>query len=165
MQPPGVRTTLDHNGKPGLGGTWEHGHRQHGGSVVHVDFHLLFGELSPTDASLLRAELKEKLHDAEAGLLKYGEKSWQGDVCVMEIAPMILELRFDDCEHYNQAIEEYETRKIRLYFSEPASVDSLLVMLSLRSKVPGPLGLMEQNQHAKEAEMLAYQHSSYKGIA
>lgn len=164
-QPPGVRSTRRGDGSHGLGGKWQQGHRRHGGSVVHTDFDELFQCLAPSDAALLKQEMRHKLKDAEAGSLIYSDDARDGDVCVMECAKMILELRFDDYGHYDAVDECYKTRKIRLYFSEPAMVEGVLVMLALRSKMPGPLGLEEQNHHAKEAEKFAYEHGDYEKIA
>lgn len=155
--PPGVRTTIRIDGSPGDGGTWRFAVRHENRSATD-DVHALLNQLAPSDRDLLIEEMQKKLDLGEAGLLQYGETLEDGQVCQMHCVSNVLELRFDDQNCFNAELDDFESRKIRIYFSEPERQRDSLVILSMKHKAPGPIGLPEQDAHAREASKLATDH-------
>lgn len=137
--PPGVRSCRD-------GGTWDFCRSAStGGNYVITEFERLATALAPADRELTRQELVVKLRRAEVGGLKFGTASAGADVTQMEVAPTVLELRLTTRRG------EGGDLLIRLYFTEPEERDRTLLALKLGWKRPGPLGLEEQNSHARSA--------------
>lgn len=156
--PPGVRTTLRADGSPGDGGTWQFADRNDRHSAKE-DVHALFDQLAPSDRALLMKEMEKRLGLGEAGRLLYGETLDDGQVCQMHCVTNVLELRFDDQNCFNFELDDYEPRKIRIYFSEPDRHLGSLIILSMKHKAPGPIGLDEQDEHARTASKLATDHA------
>lgn len=96
---------------------------------------------SEADGRLVKAELRSKMKRAEAGGLVFGKDR---DVNRMNVCPIVLEIRI----RKNIGTDDGD-RVIRLYFSEPAHVDGLLLASKLGYK--HPLGREEQDAHALEA--------------
>lgn len=155
--PPGVRTTLRLDGSPGDGGTWRFAVRHENKSATD-DVHALFDQLAPSDRDILIEEMQKKLDLGASGRLQYGETLEDGQVCQMHCVSNVLELRFDDQNCFNAELDDYESRKIRIYYCEPDRHLGSLIILSMKHKAPGPLGLEEQDAHAREASKLATEH-------
>lgn len=136
-QPPGVRSCRD-------GGTFDFCRSAStGGNYVMTEFERLASALASADLELTRQEMFVKLHRAEGGHLDFGTAAESADVTQMEIAPTVLELRLTTRRG------EGGDMLIRLYFTEPEERDHTLLGLKLGWKRPGPLGLEEQNRHAR----------------
>jgi hypothetical protein len=145
-QPPGVRSCRD-------GGKWDFcRNAASGGNYVMVEIGKLENALAPADGQLIRQELLVKMRRAEDGVLDYGSGAVGGDVELMGIAPTVLELRL------SSRPGEYGALLLRLYFTEPEGHERLLLALKLAWKRPGPLGLAEQNGHARTAARRADEH-------
>jgi hypothetical protein len=117
-----------------------------------VEIGQLENALAPADGQLIRQELLVKMRRAEDGVLNYGSGAVGGDVELMGIAPTVLELRLASRRG------EDGTLLVRMYFTEPEERDSVLLALKLAWKRPGPLGLAEQNGHARTAARRADEH-------
>jgi hypothetical protein len=145
-QPPGVRSCHD-------GGEWALcRNAANGGNYLMSEIAQLDGVLAPADRQLIRQELGMKWQRAKDGVLTYGAASDGGDVELMSVAPTVLELRMISRPGEHGAL------LIRLYFTEPEERDSILLALKLAWKRPGPLGLEEQNGHARVAARRADEH-------
>jgi hypothetical protein len=162
--PPGVRSCYQAPDVPGLGGTWDSGRLKNGGTSVHVSFEALFESMTGNEIKMLRSELGDSMRLAERGTLVYAVKATDGDVCQMDCAPTVLELRLDDYEYFDPDSESYMPRKFRAYFSEPDALPGKLVLLSVHGKIPDETGLDEQNEHAREAAKLSYDHGVKVGV-
>lgn len=79
-------------------------------------------------------------------------------VVKMEIAPDVLELKFQDWSFSNGVMQG------RLYFSEPRALPGHLVFLRLLHKRPGPIGVRAQDGHARIASdlLLACQQRGFQ---
>lgn len=163
-QPPGIRSCYQSPDTPGLGGSWDSGRLANGGTSVHVSFDRLFASMDRNEVVMLRSELDDSMRLAERGTLTYGVKASEGDVCQMDCAPNVLELRLDDYEYFDVDSNSYMPRKFRAYFSEPKALPGMLILLSIHAKIPGEIGLLEQDEHAKDAEKLAYDHGVKVGV-
>ena len=95
----------------------------------------------------MRHEIFDLLKRAEAGTCTFGSAKNGNNIDQMTVAPTILELRLGYCPG-----EDGERHLVRLYFTEPEEIPECLYAAKLASKHPGPMGLQEQSQHAKEAE-------------
>jgi hypothetical protein len=145
-QPPGVRSCRD-------GGKWDFcRNAANGGNYVMVEIGHLENALAPADGQLIRQELLVKMRRAQDGVLDYGPAAVGGDVELMGIAPTVLELRLSSRRGEDGVLH------IRMYFTEPEERDSVLLALKLAWKRPGPLGLEEQNGHARNAARRADEH-------
>lgn len=117
-----------------------------------TEFEQLASGLGSADKELTRQEMYVKLHRAENGDLGFGTAAEGADVMQMEIEPTVLELRLTTRRG------EGGDMLIRLYFTEPEELDRSLLGLKLGWKRPGPLGLEEQNRHARSAARRADEH-------
>lgn len=150
--PPGVRSCRD-------GGSWEMGRDRLGGQCFVADLDRLKAAM-PESARVSWAEdIRTKMKRAERGECTFGPTR-QDDVDQMACAPIVLELRVDDYFGVDPDDPDGEPhqRHTRLYFTEPADEPEQLLLLSLISKCPGPVGLDEQNEHAYRARDRAYEH-------
>lgn len=163
-KPPGIRSTFQAPDVPGMGGSWQSGKLKNGGTSVHVSFDRLLRDMTKNEVALLRSELGDSMRLAERGTLVYGQTRSEGDVCQMGCAPTVLELRLDDYEHFDMATEAYMPRKFRAYYSEPEAIPGEFVLLSIHAKIPGELGLREQDEHAKDAAKLSFDHGVQVGV-
>lgn len=94
----------------------------------------------------VKATIHEQMSMAQEGKLP-------GDlVAQMSVAPDVLEIRLPDWTYSGGKMHT------RLYFSEPFALPGNLVILRLRFKRPGPLGLDQQDAHAVEASQLLYEY-------
>lgn len=139
--PPGVRVCQ------GRGGEWEFARNTEGGSPFKEDLAVLRKALPSPEAQAMRMqEVAEIMRMARDGTLP-------GDmVAQMACAPDVLEVRVGDWWFPGGRM------LTRLYFSEPWAMPGMLVALRLRTKRPGPLGLVEQDQHAREASALLLEY-------
>lgn len=115
-----------------------------------IELEAILRTCSDVNARLLRAELFALMRQAVAGSLSFGR---DGQVDLMVSASTVLELRLKttiDAATGDQLI--------RLYFTEPDHVPRCMLALKLVGKHPGPIGLQEQNVHAREAAYRADQH-------
>lgn len=113
-----------------------------------VEWEALLGAMAEADRELMRQELYGLMKRAQAGDLTYGRSE---DVDKMVCVDVVLELRLD-----TDTGDRDGNRHVRLYFTEPEHVDGLMLALKLGAKMPGPMGLDEQNGHAREAERRAH---------
>lgn len=144
-QPPAVRSCRD-------GGEWDFCRDPStGGNCMLTELGQL-DALAPADRHLTRQELHAKLRRAEKGNLTFGTASEGADVTMMEVAPTVLELRLKTRRGQGGAM------LIRLYFTEPEARAGLILGLKLAWKRPGPIGLDEQNDHARNAAYRAEKH-------
>ncbi|GAB3271990.1 hypothetical protein [Kineosporia babensis] len=97
---------------------------------------------------LIRHEIRDLLKRAEADNCRFGTASAGCDVTQMAVAPTILELRMS----WHPGGEDERSNLVRLYFTEPADIPDCLYAALLASKAPGPMGLEEQNGHARQAD-------------
>ena len=92
---------------------------------------------------MVRQELAEVMRRAEGGLLDL--KRAPGDVGAAE------QMRRDDRVLEIKLMDRQDRQggqwKIRVYYSEPAHVYEQLLLLSIRGKHPGHVGLGEQDGH------------------
>lgn len=145
-QPPGVRSCRD-------GGKWAVcRNAANGGNYLMGEIAQLDRALAPADGQLVRQELWMKWQRAQDGVLKFGAAAEGGDVELMSVAPTVLELRL------MSRPGECGALLLRLYFTEPEGHERLLLALKLAWKRPGPLGLAEQNGHARTAARRADEH-------
>lgn len=150
-QPPGVRSTRRRDGTAGEGGTWVPARDSagDGGShYAHEIARVLRGAPS-IEIAVTKAELATKLRRATQGLLTFGA---DGDVDQMSVAPRVLEIRIKSVKAVGFSLH------IRLYFTEPAHEPGCLLMLLLEGKSPGRIGLEEQNDHARAADLRIDRH-------
>jgi hypothetical protein len=137
VQPPGDRSCR-------TGGGWKACRDASTGANYWMqEFSLLERTLAPSNFELLRQELHFKMRKAEAGRLNYGHDL---NVELLACAPTVLELRLSA-----RPGEHGRTCLIRLYFTEPDVHSEMLLALKLAWKQPGPMGLEEQNGHARNA--------------
>jgi hypothetical protein len=135
-EPPGVRSCNQ-------GGAWD-ACRGPGGRNTNywmAEYEAMRRLCSEADGRLVKAELRTKMRRAELGGLVFGKDR---DVNRMNVSPIVLEIRV----RKNIGTDDGD-RVIRLYFSEPANVDGLLLASKLGHK--HPLGKAEQDEHAIEA--------------
>lgn len=134
--PPGARSC-------GEGGSWQccRAPGRHNTNYWMAEFEALSRQCSRADGRLVKAELRKKMRAAELGALDYGPDR---DVIQMRVCPIVLEIRV----RRNVGAED-GNRVVRLYFSEPAHVDGMILAAKLGWK--HPLGKAEQDAHAEEA--------------
>lgn len=161
-QPPGCRST-SRSGSAGSGGSWLDCNDQHGGGIVKVQLAHLLERLASSDRDLLRVEIGRGLRRARLGELTYGKTRKEGEVCEADCVETVLELRLDDRNMSDEDGSEQE-RCIRLYYSEPEHLDDVLLLVSLRHKAPGVMGLEEQTRHMKEADFMIHRHFSLEDV-
>lgn len=135
-EPPGARSC-------GRGGTWQccRGPGNRNTNYWMAEFEALLFQCSEADRRLLRSELKRKMERATRGDLVFGKSR---DVYRIQVCPIVLELRVRSSPGTPSG-----KRVVRLYFSEPAHEQGMLLAAKLAWKPP--LGKAEQNEHAKEA--------------
>jgi len=140
-QPPGIRSCHD-------GGVWEHcRERSSGRNHWMIELENLLRECVEVDRLLLKHELHHLMRSAAAGTLKFGAAAEGGQVDQMSVAPLILEIRLST-RPGDEGVEQI----VRLYFTEPDHAPRCLLAAKVAGKRPGPLGLVEQSAHAREAE-------------
>jgi hypothetical protein len=152
-QPPGIRATGD------VGGfTWAIAADEAGCTPYSDDLKHLH-ELFTTDYSrqVYLRRVKDFMLAAQDGLLEYGDDK---DVFgPMAAGRDVLEIRLPDWEF------SVGRMHVRLYYSEPSALPTRLVLLRLKAKWPGEIGLAEQTDTIKEASALLQQFrdSGYPG--
>ena len=102
------------------------------------------------DLSMLKREIKRLLERASRGQLRFGKKD---DVWTCTTGPSVLELRFDQRVQFPNG-----KRAVRLYFSEPACDEGILLMVRLAAKPASKDGLDVQDDHIREAELRVRKH-------
>ncbi|WP_271985306.1 hypothetical protein [Pseudoclavibacter terrae] len=127
--------------------------------------------LAESERAVLRAEIKDKLATGSKGELTFG-KGRQYDVDLIESARFVLEIKLanhtfleeqNDAENSADDPEPVE-RQTRIYYTEPEKEANLLLLLSIESKLPGKIGLEEQDRHAGAAARKADEHCIYNKI-
>jgi len=105
---------------------------------------------SEDDYRLLKREVSRFVGAAAKGDLTYGKTA---DVYKMASADLVLELRF------NQRVEYPDgSRAVRLYFSEPAHEDDVMLAVLLAAKPATASGLELQNEHISDAQQRLDDH-------
>lgn len=111
----------------------------------------VFSGLTERSRVMLATELRDRLKTAAAGQLVYGHDA---DVEKMRKSSTVLEIRLSAYEGLD-ADGDPQLLIVRAYFTEPVEVPGVLILLGIRAKIPGPLGLREQDKHVKEMERRA----------
>lgn len=108
----------------------------------------------PSDES--RALFIEHLRQ-QMSLALRGKLPWEY-VMQMAVAPDVLEIRMQDWWFSGGKMH------VRLYYTEPRDVPGTLVALRLLCKRPGPIGLEDQDSHARSASdlLLKFQQRGYR---
>lgn len=124
--------------------------------------------LADSERALLRAEIGDKLKTGRSGELTFGKGS-AFDVDLIESARFVLEIKLSNHTFYDEQDESDEDpepieRHTRIYYTEPEKEAGLLLLLSIESKLPGRIGLEEQNRHAGAAARKADEHCMYNNI-
>lgn len=107
---------------------------------------------------MVRAELRQKMLRAEAGLLHLQRGSASGyahEVTQLARDDRILELRLDDRQERPPGTSGL---KMRLYYTEPAHEHGCLLYLLLEPKPPGLGGLYDQDRHIDIASERLHNH-------
>ncbi|VXB84525.1 hypothetical protein [Pseudoclavibacter sp. 8L] len=142
-----------------------------GSSSFHHEFDAFMRTLADSERAILRAEIRDKLAAGSQGELTFG-KGRQYDVDLIESARFVLEIKLanhtfleesDDDDDPEDDLEPVE-RQTRIYYTEPEKEAGLLLLLSIESKLPGRIGLEEQNRHAGAAARKADEHCIYNKI-
>lgn len=115
----------------------------------------LLNGLASADRAMTRQELLTKMQRATEGRLTFG-RGGRFDVDLMGVTQCVLEIRMTA-----RRGEQGDTRHIRLYFTEPAAHEGVLLTLLLAWKSPGDMGHEEQNQHARLAQRRADDHHDW----
>lgn len=97
----------------------------------------------------LKAELAAKMRRAQRGDLWFGEDR---EVDQMRSRARVLEIRVGAYNVGGQVIHA------RAYFTEPEHEPRVLLFLRLAVKEPGPMGLDEQDEHVREADLRIDRH-------
>lgn len=150
---------------PGPGGEWQPAQHDHGGHEFYTQLRQFLGSLPPSERELIRAELREKLKLGSRGELVFGPGR-EHDVDLIASSRFVLELRLSSVGAADPGDAEQEPahRHVRLYYVEPAKDSELLLLLLIKSKPPGKIGLQEQNAHAREAAKIADEHCRQNGL-
>lgn len=154
-QPPGVRSCYrdTHLRTPGDGGEWEYCRNANGGTSLIHELHDLTSWMTRTDRNAFLAELADRYEQAESGRLVFGEGKLS-DVSKMGSAEVVLEIRLRTMPRGARSVKQH----IRVYFTEPAHQDRVLLLLHIASKRPDAFGLAEQNKHIQVAQGRADTH-------
>lgn len=136
-QPPGVRSCRD-------GGTWDWVRVNNGVNPVLTEIESFCRGLARADAAAWKAEVAFFMEEATLGHWAFGHDR---TVAFMARSRDVLELRLND---WSGGLPG--KRHVRLYFTEPAGHPGLLLALKLAWKVPGPIGVEQQNEHIDEAQ-------------
>lgn len=162
-EPPGRRSTRQGN-RPGDGGEWVNCRNMRGETTVICDVsRLRQGAASELDAKVLAHEIRNKLNRATEGKLRFDSASSPGEVKLMAITGFVLEIVLTNrITTMDDDSPDGQSRMVRIYYAEPDRLPGVLLMLSIRAKVPGTIGLEEQNMHAIEAKAAAEIYDMYE---
>lgn len=128
---------------------WQYAADRAGTRYAAVEMQQILDGCASADRAALLAELDSKLQKAQHGALMFVDTTPTGhrvgDVCLMEAAPTVLEIRLS-----THPGEGDDRRKVRWYFSEP---EAQPVLLALRTAMnyPDEAGLIEQTADARLA--------------
>lgn len=136
--------------KPGTGGDWVFACDANAVPYLPGDMKVFSG-LTEGSRVMLARELRDRLKTATEGLLVYGQN---GDVEKLRKSSVVLEIRLSAYEGLDDDGDP-QLLIVRVYFTEPVGAPGFLVLLGIRAKIPGPLGLREQDRHVKEMERRA----------
>ncbi len=134
--------------RAGLGGEWVDVDSPVGMSI-DGDYDALYDMLDEQEGALLFAELEELLEQAERGLLHFeGRCGPEVDPHVkrMSLDPRVLELRLGPRQ--TAGLAQILTR---VYFTEPAGPDRVLLLLHVNAKNTANATKSEQNNHIGNA--------------
>lgn len=137
IQPPGCRSCRD-------GGTWDWVRLPGGGNPFRHEYDSFREWLPEFDRPAFEAEVLTFMRLAAQGQLTFGKKRM---VDRLSNTRDVLEIRLNDWAGARPG-----KRKVRLYFTEPAERDGMLLALKFAWKAPGPMALEEQDAHAREAQ-------------
>lgn len=153
-QPPGCRSCMQSDPddllppRPGSGGDWVFACDGEASEYITQDMASL-GYLSFRSRQMLGNELTQKLKQANVGRLVYGHHA---DVEWMKRSANILEIRLSGYAGLPGEDGDPKLFQVRLYFTEPAEAPGYFILLGLRAKIPGEVGVAEQEQHIAEME-------------
>ncbi len=139
-QPPGIRST---GGIHHLYDVAATGEQEYPDFLVDLDefcSHYSIEEFSRT----IRTELLATVGKALEGTLTYQSegRAKSGTVCKIASQPGVLEARLEGTASAEKRLH------VRLFFSEPETVDALILVLGTLLKEDYPIGKCQQNQHA-----------------
>ena len=126
-----------------------------------TDLDALLAGLPESAVANIKADIRQKMLRAERGECTFG-RGRHYDVDEIESTRLVLELRIVDHNALDPDDPEGDMvqRHTRIYFTEPEHVPDLLLLMSVRSKCPGPEGLQEQTDHAGDAQTIAEEHGA-----
>lgn len=132
----------------GQGGDWVHICDQERAPHFRQDMTWLRA-LAESERVMLANEISQKLRTAAAGRLSYGPN---GDVELMRRSQVVMEIRLGGYTGETDGHGQPVRHLVRIYFTEPIEAQGYLVTLGIKAKVPGPLGLDEQDKHVAEMD-------------
>lgn len=142
--PPGVRSCRRPDTTQGQGGYWKRCDLPVGSHAD--DYAECLDHLTTHARAFLSAELRNLRARATTGELYLQREVDHGEVVQSASRSRLLELRFT-----KQLADEGE-QHTRLYYTEPAHEDGLLLHLAMAWKRPGPMGVDDQNGHMRQAD-------------
>lgn len=124
---------------------WELATDDDGSKPFAADLQALLSKIPSAHArATFRQEVMWWMHLAEEGRIPQDEDHWAW----MSVAPDVFEIKLPDWRFADGLMH------VRIYYSEPKDLVSNLVALRLLAKRPGPIGVEDQDQHARDSSDL-----------